>query len=223
MRFGTYRTRRSGEVQRYRCRYCARHFSDSTFSLDYYAKRRVDYSRLLSLVCSCSGVRQMGRILHVHRQTIGNRIMRLARQAIAVHACLTIDGVLGEPVVVDGLVSYWVSQYVPNEFTVLVGARSRFLYSYSACSRRRSGRMSDRQRQRRAELEQGFQADPQALSRAFSQVVQEATRFADGARWPLELRTDEHRTYAHSLAAHPGWNLLPTAQHMANTPGSLAV
>ena len=90
--------------------------------------------------------------------------MRLARQAIAVHAWLTVDSVLGEPVVVDGLVSYWVSQYVPNEFTVLLGARSRFLYSYSACSKRRSGRMTDHQRRRRAELEQRFRADPQALS-----------------------------------------------------------
>ena len=134
--------------------------------------------------------------------------MRLARQAIAVHAWLTVDSVLREPVVVDGLVSYWVSQYVPNEFTVLVGAQSRFLYSYSACSKRRSGRMTDHQRRRRAELEQRFRADPRALERSFSQVVEEATRCADAARCPLELRTDEHRTYVRGLATHGGWNLL---------------
>ena len=150
----------------------------------------------------------MSRILHVHRQTVSNRIMRVARQAIAVHAWLTVDSVLGEPVVVDGLVSYWVSQYVPNEFTVLLGARSRFLYSYSACTKRRSGRMTERQRRRRAELEQRFRADPRALECSFSQVVEEATRCADATRCDLELRTDEHRSYAHGLAAHPGWNLL---------------
>ncbi len=134
--------------------------------------------------------------------------MRLARQAIAVHSRLTIDGKLGEPVVVDGLVSYWVSQYVPNEFTVLVGARSRYIYSYSACSKRRSGRMTDRQKRRRAELERLFRANPRALERSFSQVLEEATRCADAAGGVLELRTDEHQTYIHGLATHPGWNLL---------------
>lgn len=207
-RFGTYYSRRSGRVQRYRCRYCGRHFSDSSFSLDYYAKRRVDYSHLMNLVCSCSGIRQMSRILHVHRQTVLNRIMRLARQAIAVHSQLTVDGKIEEPVVVDGLVSYWVSQYVPNEFTVLLGARSRYIYSYSACSKRRSGRMTDHQRRRRAELEEHFRADPQALGRSFSQVLEVATRCAHAARCILELRTDEHRTYTRCLTTHAGWNLL---------------
>ena len=207
-RYGSYHSRRCGRVQRYRCRYCGQHFSEATFTLDYYAKRRVDYSRLMSLVCSCSGIRQMSRILHVHRQTVSNRIMRLARQAIAVHSRLTADGVLGEPVVADGLVSYWVSQYVPNEFTVLLGAESRFLYSYSACSKRRSGRMSDHQRRRRAALEGRFRANPQALKHSFSQVVEEATRWARSPGCVLELRTDEHRTYTLALGAHGGWNLL---------------
>ncbi|MCK4513622.1 MAG: hypothetical protein KAU31_00115, partial [Spirochaetaceae bacterium] len=70
------------------------------------------------------------------------------------------------------------------------------------------GRMTDHQRRRRAELEQRFRADPQALRRSFSQVVEEATRYADAPGGILELRTDEHRSYARCLATHGGWNLL---------------
>lgn len=216
-RCGTYRTQRCGTVQRYRCHYCGHYFSDSSFSLDYYAKRRVNYSQVLKLVCSCTGVRQMSRILGVHRQTVSNRIMRLARQAIGVHAELTVDAGLREPIVIDGLVSYWVSQYVPNEYTVMVGSRSRFLYSVHACSKRRSGRMREAQRRRREEIERRYRADPKALSRSFTALIDEATRLAHSSGHRLDLFTDEQRTYSRVLSTHPEWTVLANRGKASHT------
>ncbi len=205
VRCGTYCSNRSGKTQRYRCKCCARYFSDSSFSLDYFAKRRVDYSRVLKLVCSCTGIRQMSRILGVHRQTVSNRIMRLSRQAMSVHCQLTIEMGLTEAVVIDGLVSYWVSQYVPNEFTVIIGSPSRFLYAFNACSKRRSGRMRDAQRRRREQIELRFRADPSALYHSVSSLIDDVTRMADQTDRQLHLSTDEHHTYTRVLSEHPGW------------------
>lgn len=205
---GSYRTMRSGRVQRYRCRYCGRYFSDSSFTLDYYAKRRVSYSRVLKLVCSCTGVRQMSRILGVHRQTVSNRIMRLARQAMSLHSKLTIEMGLCEPVVIDGLVSYWVSQYVPNEFSVMLGSPSRFIYGVQACSKRRSGRMTEGQRRRRDQIERRFRAEASGVHPSVWALLDSATRMAEHSGATLQLFTDEHRTYTRVLETHPGWNIL---------------
>lgn len=207
-RCGSYRTRRSGRVQRYRCKCCAGYFSDSSFTLDYYAKRRVSYARVLKLVCSCTGVRQMSRILGVHRQTVSNRIMRLARQAMSVQATLAVEQGLTEPVVIDGLVSYWVSQYVPNELSVMLGSHSRFIYGVQGCSKRRSGRMTEGQRRRREEIERRFRAEADGLSASVWELLDAATRMAERSGATLELFTDEHRTYTRVLRAHPGWAML---------------
>lgn len=207
-------------MQRYRCRCCGRYFSDSSFSLDYYAKRRVSYSRVLKLVCSCTGVRQMSRILGVGRQTVSNRIMRLARQALSVHAGLTIEKGLGEPVVIDGLVSYWVSHYVANEFTVLLGSPSRFIYEVHSCSKRRSGRMTEGQRSRRAGIERRYRGEPSGVYESVWTLLDTATRMAQLSGAALQLFTDEHRTYTRVLSSHPGWNILADLRRAIHTQTS---
>ncbi|HSV57169.1 MAG TPA: hypothetical protein VLH39_08715, partial [Magnetospirillaceae bacterium] len=46
--FGFYRTRTFGLIPRFRCRSCGKTFSTQSFSIDYYAKRTVNYQDLLS-------------------------------------------------------------------------------------------------------------------------------------------------------------------------------
>ena len=62
VKWGTYSTAIGGEVQRYKCKVCGRGFSAQTFSLDYYAKRRVGYEPLCRAVSGCMGVRALGRL-----------------------------------------------------------------------------------------------------------------------------------------------------------------
>ena len=113
IRRGTYTAARDGRTQRYRCLLCGRSFSDATFSLDFHAHRRINYPLLFLLCVCCTGVRQVGRVMHLQRNLIGNRVMRLARQALAVQATFLRTRKLDEPVVIDGLRSFWISQYVP--------------------------------------------------------------------------------------------------------------
>ena len=59
-----YDTRTFGSVQRFSCLTCSHRFSTQSFSIDYYAKRKLDY------------------------RSVANRISRLARNALAAHCRL---------------------------------------------------------------------------------------------------------------------------------------
>ncbi len=216
-RNGTYSSVLCGRIQRYRCSLCGRGFSTQSFDIDYYAKRRVDYRKLVRLVGSCCGVRQMARYLGVGYETIGNKIMRFARQAVAVQV-VVMDGLsVREDLCADGLQSYWVSQYVPNNITVLAGSRSRFIYAAIGSSLRRAGRMTSAQKQRRAQLEKIFRADPKALTAAFTDICNVVCRaVADSARQLTVLDTDEHHAYSRALGAHGWWYQLSHAARVVH-------
>jgi hypothetical protein len=209
-RRGFYTSRCGGRVQRYRCRLCGRSFSRQSFSIDYYAKRRLSYRQLQRLLRSCCGIRQSARLLGVYPATVLNKIMRLSRQAIAAHAGLLDRIELEEDLAADGLESYWCSQYFPNNFTVLLGAESRFLFDWEAVTLRRSGRMSEGQNGRRAELEQRWSADPEATYRSFGRILTTATGLIEVSRrrQPVILSTDCHTAYRRVFDEHPQWQEL---------------
>ncbi len=206
---GKYRTQLFGAVRRFRCKLCGAGFSEQTFSIDYYAKRRVNYDELVGLQVSCAGVRQIARYLRVSCATVENKTMRFARQALAAHIAITDGLAVTENLCADGLQSYWTSQYVPNNITVLAGSTSRFLYSWNVASLRRGGAMTAAQIRRRAALEQRFRADPHALTHAFTDICHSLCRLvAPSRRAHVRLDTDYHKAYRRALERHGGWHLL---------------
>ena len=209
VRDGTYSSSLHRRIQRYRCRLCNKYFSTQTFDIDYYAKRRVDYRKLVALVGCCCGIRQIARYLGVGYETVSNRVMRFARQALAMQTEVTDRLPIDEDLCADGLQSYWVSQYVPNNITVLAGSGSRFIYAAIGSSVRRSGRMTCAQRARRETLERSFRADPKALIHAFTEICDTACRMIEpSARSLTVLDTDRHVAYRRALARHGPWHLL---------------
>ena len=206
---GTYSSQLHTRIQRFTCRLCGCGFSGQTFSIDYYAKQSVDYRKLVGLVASCCGVRQMARYLGVGYETVSNRIMRFARNSMGMHSQLLDTHGVDEDLCADGLQSYWVSQYVPNNITVLAGSDSRFIYEAVGSSMRRSGRMTGAQKKRRDRLELRFRADPAALTHAFTEVCHTACRLVSQAKRAVTLLdTDEHLAYRRALASHGPWHLL---------------
>jgi hypothetical protein len=204
-------------VARFRCEQCGTGFSAQTFNIDYYAKRRIDYHRLIGLQASCAGVRQIARQLEVSCATVENKIMRFARQALSAHIEVTQSLALSEDVCADGLQSYWVSQYVPNNITVLAGARSRFLYHWNGASLRRGGAMRASQKRRRVQLERRFRADPDALTRAFRDICDTVCRLVEpSSRLHTRLDTDCHSAYGRALRTHGPWQLLRRAARVSH-------
>lgn len=208
-RSGVYYTNLRGRIRRFRCGLCGRTFSEQTFHIDYYAKRGVDYRRLLGMQASCCGVRQTARQLKVDPKTVTNKIMRLSRQSIASHTRVMEDFSTAEDLCADGLQSFWVSQYVPNHITVLAGATSRFIMSAEGVSLRRRGRMTPRQKLRRRVLEKCYRPDPQAIKRSFHELCDLAsTLVASSRRAHTFLDTDELPDYHWVVKRHGPLSIL---------------
>jgi len=201
---GHYWCAREGQVQRFVCRECGHRFSESSFSIDYFAKRRISYHRLLGLLTSSVSIRAAARLLHTSPGAVTCRITRVARQALALHAAVSRSFVLGESLVADGFESFWVSQYCPNNFNLLAGSRSQYVYALTAATLRRSGRMTDAQRLRREALERLDRADSGELARRFSELLETATGLWSSVPPAARvLLTDRHPVYQRAVAQVP--------------------
>ena len=201
--FGWYQTKVRGPVPRFRCRHCGKTFSRQTFRLDYYVKRTVDYDQLRDRLTSCSSVRAVGNSLGISPDSVSNRISRLSRQYLSACAEALSEMAPEESVVADGFESFAVSQYFPNNITLLGGADSQYVLFADYATLRRKGRMTKWQKHLRAQLEKLYRADPRAVQASFTRVLDTVADLAGRTEQrPFCLRTDEKTDYRRALAGH---------------------
>ena len=200
--WGSYSTKTFGEVLRFRCRACGHTFSTQTFSVDYYAKRTIRYADLLQRLASTSSLSALGRAFGASTDSISNRISRASRQALAFESRLSRTRHPDEDLAADGFESFCVSQYFPNNITILVGSSSQFVYAADHTTLRRKGRMTNEQKDRRTELEGRYTAPRKGIERSFSRIVTESLSVLSDRMSPsLVLWTDEHRAYPRAIEA----------------------
>ena len=191
---GQYLTTTFGSIPRFQCKSCRRGFSSQTFSLDYYAKRRLNYHTIYNRINAGAGVRNIARDLKVKDAAITNRINRMARNAILANQMILSTLPFKEDLVIDGLQNFCVSQFFPDNYTVVVGKTSQFIYDCDYATLRRGGRMTSTQRLRRAELEKRFRPPGRAVEHSFRRLlgmIRERRKVED----PLILYTDEKKDY----------------------------
>jgi hypothetical protein len=202
--WGSYSTKAFGEVPRFRCTACGHTFSTQTFRVDYYAKRVIDYHDIMLKLASTSSLSALGRSIKASSDTVSNRISRAARQSLAFESRLARTRHLREDLAADGFESFCVSQYFPNNINILVGSDSQFVYAADHVTIRRKGRMTEKQRKARIELDKRFKADPKGIERSFQRIADECLRvLSDEGRPFLTMWTDEHRAYPRGIALSP--------------------
>ncbi|HET7838535.1 MAG TPA: hypothetical protein VFL04_02160, partial [Rectinemataceae bacterium] len=109
-----------------------------------------------------------------------------------------------EDLAADGFEGFCVSQFFPNHITLLVGSASQFVYASDHATLRRKGRMTDRQKARRAQLDRAYRPDSRALELSFARTADEGLRvLSDGCRPTLRLWTDEHPAYPRAIRGSP--------------------
>ncbi|MBN1241234.1 MAG: hypothetical protein JXA15_00850 [Spirochaetales bacterium] len=200
---GHHETAAFGSVPRFRCKACGRSFSTQTFSVDYYAKKVVDYRELELLLSSSMSGRSLGRHFLLSPNSVQNRVDRLSRQALAVHSALRGFANPAEPVVVDGFQSLDRSQYFPNNITLSVSSGSLFLLEATHATLRRSGAMTEVQKRRREAMESKINYEPHALARSFTEILDQlAKERPPGPTRPLVLVTDLKKEYTHAFDRH---------------------
>jgi hypothetical protein len=188
-------------VQRFRCRDCRRYFSTQTFLCTYWLKRAELLFPIFHALVGCSGYRQIGRALEVSPQTVLTHAMRLGRHCLLFHEEQRPRGPLREAIALDGFESFEFSQYHPTRFHVVAGKRSHYFYGFTASELRRSGRMTERQKRKRARLEARLgRPDPRASEKDVTAIL----RLVSQESAALEIHTDEHTDYPRALSRlHP--------------------
>lgn len=205
VRKGFFPTKRDGPVQRFQCTSCGKTFSTQTFSVDYFVKKRINLRRLFRSINSSSGIRDIAREFRVTDKVILNRLSRLARQAIGMSASLRDGHELVENLVADGFESFVYSQYFPNNYTILVGSRSQFLYLTDYAQMNRKGRMTPGQRRYREYLKRQFPIEGGQIGRSFGRITRSMWSWwlKSPQKATLILDTDEKPDYPRVLKADP--------------------
>lgn len=209
LRKGCRPTKVVGPVPRFQCRVCRKGFSSRTFDVDYWTHRTVDYAVVQHLLVGGSGLRQSCRTLGVSTRLLANRHVRLCRQALAMQAQSLEDFRLKEAMVFDGFESFAYSQYYPNNLHLLVTSDSQFVLGLNGVVMRRKGRMTEKQKRRRTEIEQSYRAPSDGIYRSCKELLAYGCHMSFGSLLlPIEFRTDERREYGWALkhiTPYEGW------------------
>jgi len=201
---GTHYTQVVGSVQRYKCRLCGKTFSDRSFSIDYWTRKTLDYLRIHRATSEGESVSAVARSLGCSWESVQNRIGRLARNVVALHASLNRSRSLQEDLVADGLEGFDVSKYFPSHVTILTGESSQYIYSISHMNFSRKGAMTSAQRARKKELAKKWKTPRGALKKSFAKAMQVIPEQWDRRVHPkLVLKTDLHPVYPKALRSIP--------------------
>lgn len=187
---------RPHRIQRFQCRHCRRHFSSQTFSSTYWLRHPERLLPVAHRLLGGSALRQVAREFGASPQAIANLATRLGRHCLLAHLELAPRGPLREPLALDSFISFEFSQFFPVAFHLAAGRASHFFYGFSDSELRRSGRMTHRQKRRRAQLEARLgRPDPRSVEREVAALL------ALLAPEPqhLTLHTDEHSDYPRAL------------------------
>jgi hypothetical protein len=145
---------------------------------------------------SCSGFRQVAREFGCSPDTIRRLSGRIGRHALLFHQKNRPIGPLAEPLALDSLESFELSQYYPTSYHAAVGQRTHFFYGFTDSECRRRGTMTRGQKKRRDALEEEFgRPDPKSIELEVSGLLQ----IVAGKTETLELHTDEHSAYKRAL------------------------
>mgnify|MGYP006287230733 FL=1 len=142
--------------------------------------------------------------MSVGHKVILNRISRLARQALAVHATLLSQLQLQEDLAADGFESFVDSQYEPNNIHILVGSDSQLLYSFDYAHLKRKGRMTELQKAERERREEEAVGNRTSITTSFTRIISRLEELIEGgARSSYSLYTDEKREYVTVIKKFP--------------------
>src|SRR5882672_4059580 len=206
-------------IPRFRCAHCGHTFSSQTFSTTYWLKRPDVLGETAHRLLACSGYRQLVRDLKCSPSTARRHAARLGRHALLWLAQHRPRGRVREPLVVDGFESFAFSQYHPLYLNLVVGAESHYAYAFTLTELRRKGRMTARQKRRRAELEARFgRPDPRGIERG----TLAALALAVPVPQSLVVRSDEHDDYPRALRGLAGHRITHqrTSSREARTAGN---
>ena len=194
-----YSTITFGSVWRFLCKACRKTFSTQTFSIDYFAKKKLNHRYIFNQINAGAGLRNIARDLKVSPKAITNRISRLTRNAIFLHQAILDELPYSEHFAADGFESFCVSQYFPDNYNILVGEDSQFVYHWDYVSLCRKGRRTEKQKEKRIELEKRYQAPKKGIEDSFRELSEFLEKKTHTRNTYVIFSTDEKKDYERAL------------------------
>ena len=187
-------------IRRFRCLHCGVTFSSQTFATSYWLKKPQILPKLMTKITGGMCNSQIATDLRVSPATIDRQIYRLGRHCLLFHQERMKAKPKFEALVLDSLVTFEYSQYHPYHLHLTIDPKSTFIPWFTDSEVRRSGRMTPRQKQKRAELEQAYgrpdtRAVPKDVTELLTVVCAEVVR--------MTLYSDEHRDYVLAVSKVP--------------------
>ncbi|MBK6897815.1 MAG: IS1 family transposase [bacterium] len=183
-------------IQRFTCLHCGRNFSTQTFSTSYWQKRPDLMPRLFLQLVGAMCNRQIARAERVAPATVQRQVSRLGRHCLLFHARQMVQIGPTPEIVVDGFETFEWSQYFPFHHNVAVDTATGYFLYHTDSPLRRKGRMTVRQKQRRADLEAALgRPDPKAVRKGMAELLVVATRGNGG----VVIRSDDHPAYPKAM------------------------
>ena len=181
---------------RYRCCRCNTTFTQSRFELHYRQKVWGLNEEIFYLDSVGASKRAISRRVERSEKLVRIRLIKMARQGLLIHARRVARLPVREPIVYDGLENFSFSQYDPNNLNHAVGKNSLFTYDFNLCPLNRKGRMSPRQRRRKAWLDERYGEYPKdairtSTRRILARLLKKTVE--------LDLFSDRHFQYRRAI------------------------
>ncbi len=147
-------------------------------------------------------IRAMAKFFRCTPNTILGKLDALSRQSIAVLSIILSEIELKEDLTADGFESFVGSQYYPNNFNILVGKQSQYMYFLNYVQLNRKGRMTEYQKKKAADLKKNWPLPANQQKIQFNELLKVIKDF--GIRQPglekVRLFTDEKKEYSRCIA-----------------------
>jgi hypothetical protein len=189
-------------VPRFRCLDCRRSFSSQTFSVTYWLKRPDLLEPIMAGEVNGAGHRQLARQLGTCHATVQHLIERLGRYCLLAHdmdRAAAREALAQEPIVLDGLRTFARGQYWVVEISSVIGQRSTYSHDFVVTERRRSGQVTDAQREKRQRVEKEYgPPDPAGLAKDTAEVLGAVLPSTSGTA--VSLYSDDEPAYVRAVS-----------------------
>lgn len=184
---GTYfRKNDSRILQRYKCKYCGKKFSGATYSLAKNQKKRRINNTIKNMLASNMSMRRISVLLKVHRTTVKNKLIYLAKVARLDHKKFLqkISGMVTH-LQFDDLITIEHTKLKPVTISVAVDVKTRSILSLKSGKIPAFGLLAELSRKKYGYRENEH---PLTLRNMFDEIKSSINRN------PL-IETDEHQAY----------------------------
>ncbi|HER19870.1 MAG TPA: hypothetical protein ENO14_02360 [Chromatiales bacterium] len=189
---------RDRRIQRFTCLACKRNFSCQSFAVSYWQKRPELIPRIFMMAVGGMANRQIAHALGCSHSTVAHHIARLGRHCLLLQARELERLPALHEIAIDGFETFEWSQYFPFHHNVAVDVETGYFLYHTDSPLRRKGRMTERQKARRAELEATLgKPSPNAVETGVRGLLEAIT---SGQR-TITVRSDDHRAYPRAIRA----------------------